>query len=225
MADAIMFVDDEENILNSLRRVFRREPYEVITCPSAEEALKVLESREVKVLITDQLMPGMKGTELLRVVKQKYPLTIRIVLSGHSDMLDIISAINEGEIYRFLKKPDDLTDLVGTVARAMEQSHAVRQIAELVTLYEQKTEHGKKYHLHTCYSSGFLKVELNSENILDQKQVLGILNHIISDNDQGHSLDIAGGVIVNQKGRMTLYADLKSGFQLVLEMPIEKKNG
>ena len=97
MSEAIMFVDDEENILHSLRRVFKRQNYEVLTCLSGEEALQVLEQKEVQVMITDQVMPGLKGTELLKIVKEKYPLMIRIILSGHSDMEDIIRAINEGE--------------------------------------------------------------------------------------------------------------------------------
>ena len=65
MSEAIMFVDDEENILHSLRRVFKRQNYEVLTCLSGEEALQVLEQKEVQVMITDQVMPGLKGTELL----------------------------------------------------------------------------------------------------------------------------------------------------------------
>jgi len=221
-----MFVDDEENILNSLRRIFRKEPYEVLTCLSAEEALKVLETREVQVLITDQLMPGMKGTELLKIVKQKYPLMIRIILSGHSDMENIIRAINEGEIYRFLKKPEDLTDLLQIVERALEQSRVVKKVQETILMLQQQAEGERKYQLNTSYSSGFIKVELNGErHLLSQEQVVGIMNMLLSNSVGNLGLEIIGGVLTRERGRMTLYADLKSGFQLLLEMPIEKKNG
>lgn len=227
MPEVIMFVDDEENILNSLRRVFRREPYEVITCLSAEDALKIMETKEVQVLITDQLMPGMKGTELLEVVKHKYPLVIRIILSGHSDMEDIIRAINEGEIYRFLKKPDDLTDLVNIVARAVEQSRVVKKVHEVINLLQQQKSQGQdKYRFSTSYSSGFIKVELNGgAHLMSQAQIVGILNQLLMNSLSGLDLDIIGGVLTRQHGRMTLVADLKSGFQLLLEMPIEEKNG
>lgn len=226
MPEAIMFVDDEENILNSLRRIFRKEPYEVLTCLSAEEALKVLETREVQVLITDQLMPGMKGTELLKIVKQKYPLMIRIILSGHSDMENIIRAINEGEIYRFLKKPEDLTDLLQIVERALEQSRVVKKVQETILMLQQQAEGERKYQLNTSYSSGFIKVELNGErHLLSQEQVVGIMNMLLSNSVGNLGLEIIGGVLTRERGRMTLYADLKSGFQLLLEMPIEKKNG
>jgi response regulator RpfG family c-di-GMP phosphodiesterase len=226
MTETIMFVDDEENILNSLRRVFRKEPYEVLTCLSAEDALKVLETKEVQVLITDQLMPGMKGTELLQIVKNKYPLMIRIILSGHSDMDDIIRAVNEGEIYRFLKKPDDLTELVQIVERALEQSRVVKKVQEVLHLLQQRSNQTPKYQMRTSYSSGFIKVELNGEmHILSQEQVVSIMNNILENSIASMDLDIIGGVLSRQAGKMTLYADLKSGFQLLLEMPIEKKNG
>jgi len=226
MTEAIMFVDDEENILHSLRRVFRKENYEVITCVSAEEALKVLETKPVQVLITDQLMPGMKGTELLKIVKEKYPLTIRMLLSGHSDMEDLIRAINEGEVYRFLKKPEDLTNLIQVVGRALEQSRLLQKVHAVFEMLQQKNQEGVSYHFKSSYASGLIKVEVNSDlHVLTQEQVINILNSLIDHAAENLGLDIIGGILTRERGRMILCADLKSGFQLVFELPIEQKNG
>lgn len=226
MSEAIMFVDDEENILNSLRRVFRKEPYELLTCLSAEQALEMLESKQVQVLISDQLMPGMKGTELLKVVKEKYPSTIRIILSGHSEMEDIVRAINEGEVYCFLKKPEDLTDLVTVVSRAMEQSRLIQKVREMLIRLQGRSQTAKNYNFNASHGNGVIRVELNGEmHILSPEQVSKICGVLLNNQGEAAELDIIGGVLAQQQGKFTLVADLKSGFKLSFEMPIEKKNG
>lgn len=223
MTETIMFVDDEENILNALRRVFRRESYEVITCLSAEQALEVLETRDVQVLISDQLMPGMKGTELLKVVKEKYPSTIRIIFSGHSDMEDIIRALKDGEIYCFLKKPGELTSLVEIVNRAVEQSRLIKKVREMLKQLQSRSQDAKNYSFKTSHENGMIRVELNGNlHILSSEQVSKICSVLINCTDDSSELGIIGGVLARQNGRLTLLADLKSGFQLAFEMPIEK---
>ena len=106
----VLFVDDEENILNVLKRVLGREKYRVLTAASGPEGLKVLEEHEVQVVVSDQRMPGMSGTEFLTHVMRRYPDVIRIVLSGFSDVGMITEAINRGNIYKFFPKPwnDDI---------------------------------------------------------------------------------------------------------------------
>jgi response regulator RpfG family c-di-GMP phosphodiesterase len=223
--ETIMFVDDEVNVLNSLRRLFRKEGYEILTCTSGEEALKLLEDKDVQVLIADQRMPHMTGTELLKIVKDRYPLIIRIILSGYSDIEDIIEAINEGEIYRFLRKPNDLTDLRQIVEHALEQSRLLRKVHDLGKALQDQVETAS-YHFKTSYTGGMVKVELNGENhLISQERVVGILKSMLDQAIKEMDLDIIGGILVRQKGRMTLYADLGSGFQLAFELPIEQSNG
>ena len=223
MTESIMFVDDEENILNALRRVFRKESYEVITCLSAEQALEVLETKDVQVLISDQLMPGMKGTELLKVVKEKYPATIRIIFSGHSDMEDIIRALKDGEIYCFLKKPGELTSLVEIVNRAVEQSRLIKKVQEMLKQLQSRSQDARNYSFTTSHGNGMIRVELNGNmHILSPEQVSKICSVLINCTEDCSGLDIIGGVLARQNGRLTLLADLKSGFQLAFEMPIEK---
>jgi response regulator RpfG family c-di-GMP phosphodiesterase len=112
----ILLVDDEENILRSLKRELMDVPYSLLTASSSSEAIELLKSNIVSVVITDQRMPGGNGTELLSIVREKYPDTVRILLTAFTDMQDIIEAINESGIYKYIQKPwksDDLKNIIG----------------------------------------------------------------------------------------------------------------
>lgn len=101
----LLLVDDEVNILNALKRVLRREGYQVLTAENTDLAFELLAKYPVQVIISDQRMPGMSGTEFLERAKRLYPQTVRIILSGYTDLSSITEAINRGAIYHFLTKP------------------------------------------------------------------------------------------------------------------------
>lgn len=101
----LLLVDDEPNTLQALRRMFRHEPYELLLASGGEEGLAILSHHEVGVIISDYRMPGMNGVDFLRQVKTRWPDTLRIVLSGFTDLRSVTSAINEGAVYKFLTKP------------------------------------------------------------------------------------------------------------------------
>lgn len=103
----LLLVDDEENILSSLRRLLRRDGYRILTASNAREGLEVLAANRVDVIISDQRMPAMTGVEFLRKAKDMCPDTVRLVLSGYTDLQSVTDAINEGAIYKFLTKPWD----------------------------------------------------------------------------------------------------------------------
>lgn len=109
-AKTLLIVDDEPNILQALRRILRKCGYEILTATSAREGFDLLANHRVQVILSDQRMPEMNGTEFLSRVRELYPDTIRIVLSGYTDLETITNAVNRGAIYRFLTKPwdDDL---------------------------------------------------------------------------------------------------------------------
>jgi len=117
----LLLVDDEEHILSSLRRLLRRDGYRILTATSAADALLQLAGGEVDVIISDQRMPQMTGVEFLRSAKQLYPDTIRIVLSGYTELEAITAAINEGAIYKFLTKPWDDQLLRANIDEAFRQ--------------------------------------------------------------------------------------------------------
>ena len=101
----ILFIDDEDKVLNSLKRGLIDEPYKSLFATSGKEALEILEKNEVHIIVTDMRMPEMSGLELLRIVKEKYPHIVRLVLSGYTQITTLLTAINQGEIYKFITKP------------------------------------------------------------------------------------------------------------------------
>jgi diguanylate cyclase (GGDEF)-like protein len=107
----LLLVDDEENVLSSLKRVLRRGGYRILTAGSAAEAFEQLAVHDVQVIISDQRMPVMSGTAFLRRVKDLYPNTVRMVLSGYTELTSVTEAINQGAIYKFLTKPWEEDDL------------------------------------------------------------------------------------------------------------------
>jgi diguanylate cyclase (GGDEF)-like protein/PAS domain S-box-containing protein len=124
-SEMLLIVDDEPNILNSLRRLLRRESYEILTAASPAEAFDLLAKHKVHVIVSDQRMPAMNGTEFLSRVKRLYPETVRIVLSGYTDLESLKDAINCGAIYRFLVKPWDDDDLRQKIREAFRVARGI----------------------------------------------------------------------------------------------------
>ena len=101
----LLLVDDEPNVISALKRLLRPDGYRILTAGSAQEGLALLAQNPVDIIVSDQRMPGMTGVEFLRQAKNLYPDTIRIVLSGYTELQSVTDAINEGAVYRFLTKP------------------------------------------------------------------------------------------------------------------------
>ena len=122
MADKItvLYVDDEENNLFSFKATFRIK-YNVLTAISGDEALKILDSKPVHIIITDQRMPEMTGVEFLEKVLEKYPDPMRILLTGYADMGAVVDAVNKGKIFHYLAKPWNEEELDLTINRAYEK--------------------------------------------------------------------------------------------------------
>lgn len=101
----LLIVDDEPHVLTALRRVFRKEGWLTLTASNANEGFELLATHDVGVIISDQRMPGMSGTEFLHTVKEMYPDTIRLLLTGYADFSTVINAVNRGDLYKVLSKP------------------------------------------------------------------------------------------------------------------------
>ena len=125
----ILCVDDEQLILNALTALLRLR-YNVITTTDAREAVEILKTTEVAVVISDQRMPEMLGTDFLKIAKEVSPHTTRILLTGFSDLGAIISTVNESEVYRFLTKPWSNQEVLGIVRDAVEVSKALKENSE-----------------------------------------------------------------------------------------------
>ncbi|MCU6433523.1 response regulator [Undibacterium sp. Jales W-56] len=117
----ILCVDDEPNILSSLRRLFRAKGYKVLIANSGQEGLAVMETEAVDLVISDMRMPEMDGAQFLEKVRSRWPDTLRLLLTGYADVQAIIDAINRGEIYRYITKPWDDNDIMLVVRQALER--------------------------------------------------------------------------------------------------------
>jgi diguanylate cyclase (GGDEF)-like protein/PAS domain S-box-containing protein len=120
----LLLLDDEENILRALARLLRRDGYKILMATRAQDAFELLAKHDVQVIISDQRMPEMSGTEFLSLVKDLYPNTIRIVLSGYTDLKSVTDAINQGAIYKFLTKPWDDEQLRLNIHKAFREFNA-----------------------------------------------------------------------------------------------------
>jgi len=123
----ILCVDDEPNVLNALKRLFLDEPYTILTAASGQEGLEIIEKENVQIIISDYRMPGMNGVDFLKEARKKWPDTVRIVLSGYADTAAIVSAINEGQIYKFVPKPWNDEELKVTISNAIERYHLFKK--------------------------------------------------------------------------------------------------
>jgi len=120
----LLLLDDEENVLRSLVRLFRRDGYRILAAGNVRDAFDLLAINDVQVILSDQRMSDMSGTEFLGRVKMLYPDTIRLVLSGYTDLNTVTDAINRGAIYRFLTKPwndDELRKHIHQAFRTYEE--------------------------------------------------------------------------------------------------------
>ncbi|MEI6732390.1 MAG: HD domain-containing phosphohydrolase [Comamonadaceae bacterium] len=136
----ILCVDDEPNILSSLRRLFRGKDFEVRTAESGRAGLALLESQSADVVISDMRMPEMDGTQFLEQVRMRWPDTVRLLLTGQSDISSVIDAINRSEIHRYISKPWDDDEIVLTVRQALELKRLEQEKRRLELLTSQQNE-------------------------------------------------------------------------------------
>jgi two-component system NtrC family sensor kinase len=170
----ILFVDDERNVLRSLERTFLDEDYEILTASSGAEGLSVLKSvSQVQVVISDYRMPEMTGVEFLREVCKGWPDTVRIVLSGYADTASIVSAINEGHIYKFIPKPWNDDELKVTIVNALELYYLNKKNIELSEELKSKNEELEKINdnLERMVKEKTTKVKLQNEILIKAQNI------------------------------------------------------
>ena len=136
-SQVLLLVDDEENIVKSLSRTLRRDGYEILTASSGESALEILENHNVGVIISDQRMPGMTGSVFLSKAKEIRPDSIRIMLSGYTELNSVTGAVNEGNIFKFLSKPWEDDFLRKNVREAFEYYELIQENKRLSSDYKK----------------------------------------------------------------------------------------
>lgn len=136
----ILCVDDEPHILSALRRLFRTQGYETLCAGSAREGLDLLTGHPVDVVISDMRMPGVDGVKFLEQARLACPQAVRMLLTGYADVAQIMGAVNRGEIYRYITKPWDDTEIVLVVRHALERSMLEREKRRLEALTRHQNE-------------------------------------------------------------------------------------
>lgn len=139
MNGTILLVDDEPNVISALMRSLFDEPYQIISELSGEMALETLQMTSVKVVVSDEKMARMPGSEFLRLVKERHPHIVRIMLTGHATLEAAMHAVNEGEIYRFFSKPWNDNDLRFALRSAVEKFDLEEENRRLLKMVQQQS--------------------------------------------------------------------------------------
>jgi response regulator RpfG family c-di-GMP phosphodiesterase len=141
----VVIVDDETGILNALKRLLRKENYELVTYANPQEALEYITQHAVHAVISDMRMPIMTGAELLTQIYLKQPKTQRLLMTGYADFNSTISAINQGKIHGYIAKPWVDHDFIETIAQCVERFRLVQERDQLLGLVNQQNQQLKRY--------------------------------------------------------------------------------
>lgn len=140
MTPSILFVDDEESVTDGLRRRFRHSEFDVRTANDATSALNALEAQPVDVVVSDHCMPGMTGVELLCRVRERWPETVRVILTGQADLDATIQAVNDARVFRFLTKPCDFAEIEATARAAVKARESSMRAKRVLDVQEDEKE-------------------------------------------------------------------------------------
>jgi CheY-like chemotaxis protein len=171
---SLLIVDDEQNIIHAIKRLLRKEGYEISTAASGEEALAFLSNHQVDVIISDHRMPGMSGIEFLEYTKGLCPLSVRIILSGYADLKTVTEAINLGYIYKFILKPWDDEELKAAIREALNVARL--QIENYRLAEELKTKNERLQWLNNNLED---EVEKRTQELKMRNMVLERFHYII----------------------------------------------
>jgi DNA-binding NtrC family response regulator len=174
----VLIVDDDPYLLDGLRRSLHKEPYTVVTSLTCEEALNILDTMPVNVIVTDQDMPGMSGMSFLKRVCERHPETIRFMLTGKATLDTAISAINSGGISRFFQKPCDPIELVIAIRQGIQQQKLMAAAYKLMQKNKRQTQLLNR--LESRYPN-ITKVERDADGAIIIEEFDGDINQLINE--------------------------------------------
>ena len=140
----LLLVDDEPNLTSALVRSLDRTQFQIFTADSAQQGLMILAGNDIDVVVSDERMPGMTGSQFLAEVRKQWPNTIRMILSGQADLEAAVRAINEGEVFRFLLKPCHPTELQATILQGLQHKKLVTQSRRLLQEHLKTAEPARR---------------------------------------------------------------------------------
>ncbi|MBP2629555.1 MAG: response regulator receiver protein [Firmicutes bacterium] len=188
----VLFVDDESNVLSAIKRAVIEEDYITFFAGSGSEALAIMEKNEISVIVTDMRMPVMDGLTLLKIVKEKYPKTVRVVLSGFTQLSQLLATINQGEIFKFITKPwTSEHDLLPGIKQSIdyynlqvERDTLKENLAKKNEAYQnifrgmEQKKAQEKEELHNLYKISELLFSLWRKNVTNQVEMVNIVEKI-----------------------------------------------
>ena len=136
----VLLVDDDTNILSGIRRNLRKEKYTILVAENPHQALYIMDEQQVDLVVTDQDMPGIKGTEFLSMLRARHPGVYRIMLTGKGDLKVALKAINEGSVYRFFTKPCRIEDLALAIRQALNEKTLLSTSRELLATVKSQSD-------------------------------------------------------------------------------------
>jgi response regulator RpfG family c-di-GMP phosphodiesterase len=210
----VLCVDDEPNILTALQRVLRSLPVTVMSAGGGEEALALMEKQPAELVISDMRMPGMNGVQLLEHLHQRWPQTVRILLTGHAELQSAVSAVNRGAIFRYLQKPWNEQELQSAVREGLERLALQRETERLQAL----TQH-QNAELQTLNSELEVRVQARTAELSTAHQKLkrGYLNSI---RVFANLLELRGGPLAGHGRRV---AEMARDIAVAMDVPEETR--
>ena len=200
MSKKILFVDDEPNVLQSIRRSLRKE-FDLDTAEGGEEALQMMKSNGTyAIIVSDMRMPGMNGVELLAQAKQDSPDTVRMMLTGNADQQTAVDAVNHGDIFRFLNKPCETADLAQAIKNGLRQHELITAEKELL----EKTLRGSIKALADVLSLS------NPEVFGKTTRFKNLIKHIAGEMGLADTWQFESAAMLSQIGCVTVAEDLLS---------------
>jgi putative two-component system response regulator len=181
----LLIVDDEENIINSLKRELRREGYAICAADSAEKGLELLNEQDIGVVLSDRIMPGMDGIEFLGMVKEKYPDIVRILLTGKGTLKSAMASINYSQIFSYLTKPWNSDELKRTILKAFEHYFLLTENKRLQRLTKEQNEELTRMNLNLENSVNERTMQLQ-ESIREGIIMLATAAEVRDDNTGDH---------------------------------------
>ena len=170
----ILLVDDENNILKSLKRMLRNEPYEIKTANTPEEAIKTIETEKFDLIISDYRMPGMNGTEMFYKINRKSPDSVNIILSGYADINTVTDALNQEYVDKYILKPWNEENLKLEIQKSIEHCKLIQTNKELHEKVLKQNKELKKINetLESLVLKRTLRLELQNKALRTSQTVL-----------------------------------------------------
>ncbi|MFT6913835.1 MAG: response regulator RpfG family c-di-GMP phosphodiesterase [Motiliproteus sp.] len=198
--ESLLFVDDEPNILSSLRRLFRSLGYNIFVAESGREGLEILRQHPIDLVISDMRMPEMDGAKFLEQVANGYPDTVRILLTGFSDIGSTVEAINKGSIYRYISKPWNDSEITLTVRQALKTKSLERDKRQLTAQVEH--QYAELQNLNSTLEQ---RVRSRTEELQQVADMLDLAYQQLADSYQG-TIQVFSGLISMREALSGRYA-------------------